>query len=424
MQKSRVHRVSFAIALVAITLGCLSAPVAFAGKNDIPDPATLPWSLRDHYTFGVEEADFTYGADNTEWSIDAKGVGLVIEKARAAVTLGDGTVIDVPTHPREEATREEVTRSIGEGNRFGVLFKPVNGLIIHHSVTVPDSYPFFIIEVTVKNASDAAIDIAEISPVVLGPGALRSPKGELEGVVRRIGVRGHRPVFGPKVSPMVALFRDKAAGLTLAFWALPGGVARTGISLEPFNNAWQGPITSTYDPPIQLKPGESMKADPVFVSFAVPTPSEVDVYQSWTHSEQPRSEEATTYPECWVSVDDDASGEALTQAAQKWRGLGVRHALVPGGWEGRPGTLQGARPAYPKDMGRVAAALAAAETAPGLTVDPLATVEGKDAWTVVSADGQRWLNPANPDAFAFAVGQMKKCVAWGYRFFVVQPSII
>jgi hypothetical protein len=61
---------------------------------------------------------------------------------------------------------------------------------------------------------------------------------------------------------------------------------------------------------------------------------------------------------------------------------------------------------------------------PGITVDPLKIARGAAEWTALTDDGTRWLNPSTPKGREAGIDQLKGLVAMGYKFFVVERSLI
>jgi hypothetical protein len=109
--------------------------------------------------------------------------------------------------------------------------------------------------------------------------------------------------------------------------------------------------------------------------------------------------------------------------AKSAQAYGVFHALIPGNWESKPGSLEGGAPRYPKDIAKAAKELRGAGCTPGITVDPLA-VQGGVGQTGKSADGQTWANPADADTAAAVQKRMQKLIDMGFGFIVVERSHI
>ncbi|HQM48630.1 MAG TPA: hypothetical protein PLJ71_08065 [Candidatus Hydrogenedentes bacterium] len=410
-----------ALSVVLVVLVALPA-FAAAEKEDF---SAKPWDLREHYIFSFDQANarFLYGSDNAEWSIEFEGIGTFIDKARASITFADGAETRLVDFDKGEADREHFDTPMGSGNHFCADLPERNGIKVRHMVSVHNEYPFLIIRMEVTNTGQAPIEIAKMSPAIFGPDCIKNVSGQMQAAIRRIDMRAGYAVFDRGAKSSLALFHDPAKEKTIGLGVLPLNIARSGINLEPYGGSWQGDIASVFEPPVKLEPGKSLSADPVFVTFSVPKPEEVETYFTWTRSNLPRPSTQPDAPRCWCTVEEDSGADALYAAAAKWAEAGVRYALVPAAWESRPGSLEGARPRYPKTMQTVAAALGAMEMAPGITVEPLAATKGGEAFSAAMA-GQTWLNLSHPEGRAQAVANMRQVAGWGFKFFVVQKSPI
>ena len=398
---------------------------AMAAEDATPDLSELPWSLRDHYTITTADQQMyiTYGGDNGEWSLDMKGIGTVLTKVAATITLADGSVIDLRDLGIGDTTRNKDTAELGAGLKYQVTLAGPHGLSVVHSLTYHETHPFYVVRLELTNHGSEPIDVAKISPMVIGPGGFGNLGAETTESPRRFVVIGASPVYTTVGDPLFSLFTDPVKNVTLAIGALPVSKATSAVHLEKFDGRYQGHVTTTFDPPVRLDPGATLSSDPVWIAFTLPKPADVDMYYAWAQSNMPRAT-SDGVPECWVTVPDGESLSDLLQALNQWNGADVLHALVPVTWEGRPGSLEGAQPDYPKDMASAASQLRQAGVTPGITVDPLATVDGKDDWSAVSVDGQRWLKPASERGMQYGVEQMRKVARWGFGFYAVAPSHI
>lgn len=413
-------RRSLVLLLVAVT----AALAAYAGEAR-EDFSSKPWALREHYVFSFDSntARFLYGSDNAEWTIEFEGIGKFVDKARASLTLATGQEIFLDEFDKGNARRERFTTEVGAGNHFSADLPERDGIKVRHQVSVHNTYPFLIIRMHVTNTGEEPFGIKKLSPAIFGPGCLKNVSGHMESVIRRVDMRAGYAAFDRNANSSLAFFHDPQHLRTIGLGVLPLNIARSGINLEPFGGSWQGEIASEFDPPIVLAPGESLSADPVFITFSVPKPEEVETYFTWTRSNLPRPNMPDDTPRFWCTVEEGASADALYAAAERWGRAGVRHALVPGAWESRPGSLEGARPRYPKNMQAVASTIEGMRMTPGLTVDPLAAIEGGPSYAAAMG-GQTWLNLAHPEGYAQAVANMRQVAGWGFQFFVVQKSLI
>ncbi len=399
-------------------------PVAHAA-DEIPPPEELPWALRDHYTFTFDDATFIYAVDNAEWELTINGLGLLLEDVGSTITLADGTVHDISDFGHGDSDRSKVDTPLGEATEYRTSFAEKDGIAPSHIVMNHRSKPYFTMGVEVTNKGEAPIEVAKITPLVIGPGNLSALGPDTEVRMRRLRMHGPCPMIDKSAGSLVAMFNDEPNDLTLLFAVIPGEKAVTSVRLQGHGGGWQGVAQCVFDPPVKVAPGETLRSDPIWVSFSIPEPAEVDAVYAWAHSAQPElNSAATEAPGCWVTVDEGAPAGHLMEAAKTWSAAGVRHALVPGSWEAKPGSWQGAAPRYPKDMAKLAKLLHSSGIKPGLTVDPLGAQDPNSQWTVRSPDGFRWLNPAVPAARSYAVKQMQQAMEWGFDFFAVKPSAI
>ncbi|MEA3366461.1 MAG: hypothetical protein U9Q79_12545 [Candidatus Hydrogenedentes bacterium] len=411
------------VVLLICLAGITSAPAFAAGEKE--DFSAKPWALREHYIFSFDtaKARCLYGSDNAEWSIEFDGIGTFVDKARASITFGDGAELSLTEFDKAEADREHFDTSMGSGNHFCADFPQRDGIKVRHMMSVHNDYPFLIIRMDVTNVGEEPIEIRALSPAIFGSGCLKNPSAKMENVIRRVDMRGGFATFDRGAASSLALFRDPENERTIALGVLPLNIARSTINLDPYKGSWQGKIVSVFDPPVTLEPGKTLSADPVFMTFSVPKPEEVETYFTWTRSNLPRPDMLPDAPRFWCTVNEDAGADALYASAAKWANAGVRHALVPAAWESRPGSLEGARPRYPKNIKTVADTLAGMQVIPGITVDPLASTKGGEAFAV-TVGGQTWLNLTHAEGRAQAISNMREVVSWGFKFFVVPKSLI
>ena len=389
----------------------------------------LPWTLREHYSFTVEKSTLYYAADNAEWQVTVEGAGPVIDKARFQITLADGTVLDSLSLGKATAEYDRFTDALGDGMLFSTTFPEKDGLLVRHRMSVNSERPFVLITLGLGNNSDKPIEITKIAPVVIGPGGIANLTPGADMMSRHVSFRGTCPVFDKNAPPSLAIFNDSARDITLCLGALPQGIAASHVEFQ--SNG--GQVVCEYDPPIRLAPGEKIESNPIWVSVGLPHPVDVDVLNAWTASLMPRlgpnpaAADATLnqdVPRSWITVEEGKPLSELVQSLERWSAIKPQGVLVPISWEGRPGSLEGAVPRYPKNMSKAASDLRGPGIKAGLTIDPLLTNEGSPDWTAQSADGCSWLNLSAPEARAHAVERMKKVAGWGFDFFAIAPSAI
>ncbi len=414
-----------ACAIFALVLLSTQMYPAFAAskKKDAPppEPKDLAWNLRDHYTFTVAPFELIYGGDNGQWTLSLNGAPLM-DKVNASVTFADGRELTCADHGVGVTNRIKLTAELGEGVEYIVTIPVKDGISMRHSYTVFTKHPFATLRLEVKNEGSTPVEISKISPVVVPPGSLKALSANATVNLRRFVMQGPCAVYAPDSVPYAVIINDPDAKATLAMGSLTNGRAEATADLQPFSGAWQGSITHTFDPPVRLDPGQTLQSDPAFLCFSMPVPSDVDLYYAQAHINFPKPSNPKTAPRAWVTVKDGESFNALQAAQNDWTGADA--ALVPVTWEGRPGSLEGSSPDWPRDMKSAASQLHQGKSGAGITVDPLCVTGGKDTFTAKSEDGRVWLNPSNDEGMAFGVERMKQVAGWGFDFYVLAPSRI
>jgi len=391
-----------------------------------------PWALRDHYSYDVGNCVLDYAQDNGEWRVRVKGVeedlGVLADRVGFSVVLEDGRAMNNATLEEPEHVRSAVDTRYGRGTRYRLTFPAQDGVQIVHAALTFVERPFTLMSVTIKNVGDTPVSLEKIGVAVVGPGGIKNFGERPRNAVRALSFRSGWPVFDKTSSPCMTLFQDPVRGVSVALGVLPGGHAETGSDFQSSGGAWQGEVFCRYAPARVIAPGQAVESDPVCILFGLDGPSDVDLFYSWACSTLPRPKVDASKqgkgPRVWVSVAEDASFASLVRRAKAWQDSGVTHVLVPASWEGRPGSLRGAVPRYPKDMAQAARALRDLGLVPGITLDPLPVQGGKEQWTAQSVDGQTWLNLAAAGAQPFAAGRIQKILGWGFRFIAVAPSAI
>lgn len=392
--------------------------------GQVPEGAEVPWPLRDHLTFSKDGVALLYDVETADWRFEVEGVGPLLNNVGFEVVYADGAVLTSADFEKATLTREQWRKGSDEGNLFTSEFPPKNGFAVRYGVLAHKAEPFLEFRMTLRNVGSAPIEIAALRPVVVGPECMQPLSAATGLITWPIKARAGSFVFTKEAGAALSMFHDPLEKACLALGVLPEGMTGSGATFRLSGGRWQGSITCGFNPAVRLGPGAALDADPLWVSYCVPNPSEVCQYYAWACAGLPGLKPAAEPPHCWVTIGDSAPVSALYEAARLWADAGVRHALVPGTWEGRPGSLEGAVPRYPKDMKKVAAELRALNMTPGLTIDPLAVKGGSGAWTALSADGQRWLDVSSPKARAYGSERIATILAWGFEFLVIEPGAI
>ncbi len=393
-------------------------------KDGISEADAKIWALRDHYTFGEDNGKIYYAVEDAEWTLDMPGLGNVTENVGFRITFADGTNWEASALGKAESVRKTFSDELGNGTTFTSQFPAKDGVVVCHSMSIYKDRPFILVRIVVGNVGDKPIEIKKLCPVVLGPSGIGKLSADSQTASRRLKSRGGHAVFDKAAPPVLTILDDIAHKFCLSFGVVPGGIATSSADLARGADCWQGEVTCAYSPSIRIDPGQKLPSDPAWLTYRTAIPSEIDQNYAWVASRIPHADMNKKLPRNWVTVEKGEPESKLLEAAKAWGGAGVKYALVPENWEGRPGSMEGSTPAYPKDMAKTAKQLTGFGMQPGLTIDPLLTADGSDEWAMSGTDGARWLNLSNPEGRKHAVERLKKAVAWGYQFFVVPPSNI
>lgn len=417
MEKCMRYLVCGACALALCCVMTVSS-AAFAADD------YLVWALRDHYSFPSDQATLSYDVKHAEWKVDVPGLGVVVKDVKAEIVFADDTRVFLSDLEPDIDTRDTFSGPLGTGKIFTSTFKPYKGLAVSCAIRRYDERPFLLMSIEAKNVGSEVIGIERIRPAVVAPGGIGNFSTSPKVTAINMDQRAKYPV--PHRGQRASLVSFELAGrkTTIAVGILQSGRMDSSIRLDPSGGSWQGSVECVFEPSLQMQPGAIVKADPLWVSFGTPGIARVLQFFSWSKSVQPSPPQGTAIPSSWVTVDKNDGAEDLYSAARDWMRTGVRHALVPSMWEGRPGSLKGSAPNYPRDMKHVADTIRGMGMKPGITVDPLKIARGDAEWTALTDDGTRWLNPSIPKGREAGIDQLKGLVAMGYKFFVVERSLI
>ena len=324
------------------------------------------------------------------------------------IVLGDGQTIKAPELAEPESTRESFASAYGDGSHYTLTFPDTHGLQIVHRITRFKERPFLLLELSVVNRGEAPITIVEINPLVIGAGGI-DLGGETHLTSLPITARGSYVTYDPAAKPLFAYLGDSAGRTGLALGLLPQSRGRGGVELEQQGATWQGRVFNVFEPGYRLAPGERLSADTVWISYGIPVFDEVNLYYAWTHSTRPGHEADRPLPKGWVTVEAGRGADDLAGIAQAAQAAGFRSALLPAGFENRPGNA--------------ARQLRAANFVAGITLDPLRFEGGQPEWSL-AAGGSAWLNPGHEAARALIVERVQALHKDGFGFFVVAESAV
>ncbi len=407
----------FAMGAMVAAAAAFWVPAALASDA----PPTSTWTLREHYSFELPSGTLIYNAAEADLAIARVNGAMLIEGARTEVHLEDGTVLLAGQAGAAEILRERSEDAMGAGNRIYAEVPLGKGLVMHHSLRTYRQRPFALLDVMVENRGETPVTIAAINPAVILPGRAAGFSSAAQVVTRPLRVRGSHAVFDPAKPGLTVAIHDGQTDASLFLAALPWSPGRTQARLERFEDQWQGGVTCVYEPAVVLQPGAKLACDTLFISYGVRDWGQVCQNFSFAASNVLPLDPGKV-PPVWVTAPSGASSQALLDAVAAMAGTGVRHALIPSGWEGGLGSYQGG-PGYPRVMKELVQALKAKEMTAGLSVDALATSE-KGAGTVQAPDGQYWIDPTSPAGHEIAVRQLSQAKLWGLGFLVLVPSAV
>lgn len=424
------------LTIVILAYLCLFSAAHAADTKPAVTQEQAPWSLRDHYTFGGTSLNLDYAKDNAEMRLrqyapesDTSRMepDLVVRSIGFMIELKDGRIItnDMLGCAGETAYgREPInTDNFGEGTEYSINFAPYEGMIVKHKIQRFMSWSFLLISIEITNTSDAPITFTRIQPITLGAGSVSGLSENASVNGRSYVFRGGCPVYTQDKNASMLFISDPTRNIRLTLGILPSGKANSFIDIQPGGGAWQGVIESSFLPGISVAQGASIQSDQIIFCLDT-TPMSIDSQYSWLVQSYSAKDAAKSLPRAWVTIPETHGISTLRSEAESGKAFGITHALIPGNWEGRPGSLEGGAPNYPRNIGDAARSLKDAGVTPGITVDPLLCGGGSDTWIAKSVDGCSWVNPADASGREYTRKRIRKLVEQGFGFVVIEESQI
>ncbi|HNZ49084.1 MAG TPA: hypothetical protein PLQ42_07350 [Candidatus Hydrogenedentes bacterium] len=428
--------VTFTLSHTVVLAAPAKASAKAPAKATTQAPAQkLPWTLREHYTFSGGPLRLDYAKDNGEWRIklfqeDSEQArmnpDLILKEVRFSIELADGRVL---TNDMFGAAGETfldrgpaVWEVAGEGTHYAIQFQPLEGLSVEHAVTMLKQWNFLLITLKVKNISENPISIQKIVTAEIPAGSLCGLSEQAEIGTCNMVFRGGHPVFSPEGLSSSLRIYDPVRQVIVNIALIPQGKAASGIFSTRESGQWHGRIESDFSPAKPLAPGASLEADPLWLSLGT-APALQDSQYSYLLYHFCKEGTTLDQPRAWVTVSDTAGLSRLKSEAGTAAALGITHALIPGNWESKPGSLEGGAPLYPRNINEAASALQAAGVTPGITLDALPAKSG-GGHTAKSADGQLWNNPCVPEGKAAVKDRIRTLYSKGFGFFALEASAI
>lgn len=396
------------------------AGLLFPALSAQADP-TQPWELRNSYRIPIEKGVLIYAEDTAEWRVFMDSGLILADRVGFRVQLEDGTEFKGTTLGDGVSGRERFTDEFGEGMVYSVAFTPKNGVRLTHYLKTYRTRPFVFIEIAVENVGATDVKVAAIQPVKAEKSVMQALSPQATVRHRRILDTGGQPVAAPGGDATMAVLHDPSKPISFGVGLVPRGQARSVVAFNESGGEWHGEITCNYEPYKTLKAGEKLLSDPLWLSHGVPEPDRVDMNYSWVYSVLTKVPQRTFDGRGWFTLDGEKGLDAYVAAAGAWRSAGIDHVLLAKGWEGRPGSMEGASGRFPKSMKEAIGGLDKAGFNAGVTIDPLAA-RGDGA--AKSADGQGWINPATPEGTAALNEKIGTLKSWGAAFVVVDYSAI
>lgn len=381
--------------------------------------ASKPWALRNLYKIPIERGVLVYAEDNAEWRVLMDDGQVLADRIGFSVELADGAAFKGIELEDGVSGRERFSSPLGDGIVYSVTFPPRDGLRVVHELRTFNARPFVFVEIKVENVGMADKQIAAIRPVIAQTSVMQAMSPQASVRHRRmLSVAGH-PVAAPRQDATMAVIHDPAKPISFGVGLIPRGAARGVVQFQESGGEWHGDISCHFEPYKTIKPGESVSSDPLWISHGVAEPRRVDLNYSWVYSTMVSAPDRKFAARGWYTLEDSAGLDAYVGAAGDWKAAGVDHVLLGRGWEGRPGSLEGAAGRFPKSMKQAVGALSQAGLTPGVTIDPLAISKGDAAWSATSSDGLVWLNPQKLEGLQALAQKVQEVKAWGVGFVVV-----
>jgi len=390
----------------------------------------VPWGLRDHYffffhySFTFDQGTFLYAVQTAEIAIQFAGLEKPTDEFSFAIHLTDESTLTPADFTSQFTDRQRVAAPPDAGTRYRILLNSIKGISIQHSTIAYDSQPYFLIEMTLRNTSDAPIDIASVDLLALGPDGLPGISPEAVAVERPVAIRGPYPVFDNDSPSVFGALSDKTRNVLLGIGVLPSGAGQPAVALEIKDGTLRCRVSTDLTPGCRIEPGADLTLDSVWLAYACKSAGQMDMHYAWAFSQLYAPKPRADLPRWWVTIPEEGSCADLSAAVAAWAGMGKSWVLVPASWEDRPGAMRGAAPAWPRDIGSVVGMLGGKGAKVGIAVDPLAVDEGDDPSTMRSEDGTVWANPGEPAGMARASARIAHLAQKGFAFFGVPPSRI
>ena len=396
--------------------------------------ASKVWALRELYTLDYNGYALDFDVASGAWRVrkipEAKlrkepvKDEVLAESCGIKVVLEDGTELTPTSLGEGTVTREPFENTMGTGTCFVLRFPPHQGLYVEQRVYAFTERPFVLMGLQVKNDGENPVAIQRLCPACIPPGGVSGWNADVQVQQRKLQLHGGYPVLDKAQPPVMTSFYETARQRSLAIGVLPGEGIPAHTQLQSSAGAWQGGVYADCIPAARLVRGETLRTNDLFIAYGIDKPHMVDLFYSWAFSMLPPRETSAAPIGAWITATEEEGLKDIIRNASWATKAGVRYALIPENWEGRPGSMQGGAPRYPKNMASAAKSIRNAGLTPGLSINPFLARKGEAPWAVQSPDGSIWLDLSHEKAREAARTRIQKMRDWGFAFFVVAPPTI
>lgn len=383
---------------VTILFASITFLAAMWATADEPEP----WTLRDHYTFKGPEASLSFDVKTAEWKIDVSGLGSLAGNVRSEVDI-DGDTIVVSSLIKAKDERESFSSPIGDGTFYRSVFESKGGVVIRYAITRLNEQAFMIMRMSVENVSGLPVEISSIRPAVLEGGYLAEYGDIVKPTTEQTGHRGGFALVEQSEMLSLVRFDLKGSPATIGVGVLRSGDMESGLSLTRQGEHWIGRIDCRFAPTLRLGPGETVEADPVWISFFGDDPAAVRQMHGFAQAKLFPADTPAEVPASWAAVDKNSTLEDLYLIAGTWSKSGLRHVLVDESIDGTPINDV-------KALGKINKKLESIGLVAGVQIDPFANL-AESAETPTVAAARRHIK-----------ARLKKLVDKGFAFFVLPET--
>jgi hypothetical protein len=339
------------------------------------------------------------------------------------------------------AARLEVLDPLGDGQ--GMVFKKKSGEWLIR--TYPDK-PFFVVQAAFVNTDDKPVRVKALYPWCVGPpkeGAVSLESGTTDALMVLAGPDGGAELMGDSAEAAHVLAAyNQASHNTLIAGFLTHDRGTTSVSLartkdDTPTTLGQFRSVCTYDPPVEVAPGDILMSEYFYVAIAENNPLQgldrfghaVAAFNRIPRPKAPIHHSITRATGSEYTVTQDQLRGDIEQFKQKLAPRGWSHFAVGGGWQTAAGSLEPDAARFPNGLRSIADVIHTAGLTAGIAANPFLSTAASSRYqqhpdwylsldpAVPSdlPDGTRILDITNPDAKAYAVDALDRIASeWGF----------